>query len=45
VHEAYEAKDGAVELALLTRSMAPKKTVFVISPDPNDASKTITIYK
>ena len=45
VHLAFERKDAAAGLALLSKSKAPKKPVVVQEEDPTDRSKTILVTK
>ena len=45
VHLAMERKDASAGLALLSKPVAPKKTVVVEIEDPNDPKNTITTTK
>jgi len=40
IHQAFEQKDKAVGLALLTKAIAPKKMMTTVQMDPNDSSAT-----
>ena len=43
VHKAFEAKDASMGLGLLTRPVAPKKTIMSSVIDPDDPSEMIEV--